>query len=210
MKKGLEKKIIGTAFKLAVDEGWAEISLSQIAKSAKVPLADVYHALPSKAAVLEAYAKQIDLKMLEASEDVDTEDSARDRLFDVIMNRFDAMADDREALQIIQRDLRRRPLEVFAMRNGILQSLRWMLEAAHLDAGGLRGAVRQRGLAVIYADVFATWLKDDDPGLAKTMALLDRRLRRVEDLLQRFQSTASSFTETRPEESSDTAQPTLH
>lgn len=210
MKKGLEKKIIGAAFKLAVDEGWAEISLSQIAKSAKVPLADVYHALPSKAAVLEAYAKQIDLKMLEASEDVDTDDSARDRLFDVIMNRFDAMADDREALQIIQRDLRRQPLEVFAMRNGILQSLRWMLEAAHLDAGGLRGAVRQRGLAVIYADVFATWLKDDDPGLAKTMALLDRRLRRVEDLLQRFQSTASSFTEKSPAESSDTEQPTLH
>ena len=210
MKKGLEKKIVDAAFKLAVSEGWAQTSLSQIAAQAKIPLAEVYQAFPSKASILEAYARQIDLKMLEASEDVDAEDSARDRLFDVIMNRFDAMADDKEGLRAIERDLRRQPLEVLAMRDAILQSLRWILEAAHLDAGGLRGALRQRGLALIYADVFATWLKDDDPGLAKTMALLDRRLRRVEDMLRRFQSTASSFSTPAEDDPLSAAQPTLH
>lgn len=210
MKKGLEKKIVDAALKLAVSDGWAQISLSQIAAKAKAPLADIYQSLPSKAAILEAYSRQIDLRMLEACDDVDTEDSARDRLFDVIMNRFDAMAGDKEALHAIQKDLRRQPFEILAMRDGILQSLRWMLEAAHLDAGGLRGALRQRGLAVIYADVFNIWLKDDDPGLAKTMAHLDRRLRRVEDLLRRFQSTTSDFSKPGQTDPLSETQPTLH
>lgn len=193
MKKGLETKIINATFKMTIDTGWTDLTLSKIAAEAEIPLADVYQTLPSKMAILQAYSKSIDLKMLDASDDVDDDDTARDRLFDVVMNRFDAMAPDRMALQTIFRDLRSRPLDMLALRSSIFESLRWMLEAAHLDGGGVRGALRQRGLAVIYSDVFATWLKDDDPGLAKTMALLDRRLRRVEGLLRRIQSTAADL-----------------
>ncbi len=194
MKKDLDAKIIEAAFALAAKNGWSNTTLSHIAAEAEVPMADVYLSMPTKSAILAAYGQQIDLKMLEASDDVDEDDPARDRLFDVIMNRFDAMADDRDALRVISQDVRYRPFELLALRDSMLQSLRWILEAAGLDAGGARGAVRQRGLALIYADVFATWLKDDDPGLAKTMALLDRRLRRVEDLIRRLQSSRDRFT----------------
>ncbi len=211
MKKGTEKKIIAATFDLALSRGWSSVSLSEIARRAKVPLSEIYEALPSKTAILGAYSRQVDLKMLDASSDVDAEDTARDRLFDVIMNRFDAMADDRQALQAIYRDLRRRPLEIWALQESGLQSLRWMLEAAHLDAGGLRGAVRQRVLGALYTDVFATWLKDDDPGLPKTMALLDRRLRRIEDILRRLQSTAKEFsTRGRTNLDPEDDQPTVH
>ncbi len=209
MKKGQETKIIDATLKLALTEGWSAISLSQIAAAAKIPLAEIYDDLPSKIAVLAAYGRRIDLDMLEASKDVDPDDTARDRLFDVIMNRFDAMAEDKRSLQVIFKDLRRLPFEMLAMRQSILQSLRWMLEAAHLDAGGLRGAVRQRGLAMIYSEVFSTWLDDEDPGLSKTMALLDRRLRRVEGIIQRLQSTATDFDRMR-ERASAGDQPTFH
>ena len=201
METDLEAKIIKAAFKLATEDGWSNTTLSQIAAKADVPMADVYLSMPTKSSILAAYSRQIDLKMLDASDDVDEEDSARDRLFDVIMNRFDAMAEDRDALRVISQDVRYRPFEMLALRDSILHSLRWILEAAGLDAGGARGAVRQRGLALIYADVFATWLKDDDPGLAKTMAQLDRRLRRVEDLIRRLQSSRERFS--RPDRESD-------
>jgi len=55
-----------------------------------------------------------------------------------------------------------------------------MLEAAGVSADGISGLIRVKGLAAVYASVFHTWLDDDDPGLAKTMARLDRRLRRAE------------------------------
>jgi hypothetical protein len=58
-----------------------------------------------------------------------------------------------------------------------------MLEAAGISTDGAAGAMRVAGLGMAYAWVFRTWLEDDDPGLAKTMAALDRRLRRGERAL---------------------------
>ncbi|HEX2257777.1 MAG TPA: TetR/AcrR family transcriptional regulator, partial [Afifellaceae bacterium] len=39
---------------------------------------------------------------------------------------------------------------------------------------------RAQGLALVWARVMRVWLDDDDPGLARTMAALDRRLREAE------------------------------
>jgi hypothetical protein len=58
-----------------------------------------------------------------------------------------------------------------------------MLRAAGIPVEGIEGQVRAAGLGAIYGSVFRTWLKDDDPGLARTMAALDRRLRRAESTL---------------------------
>ena len=59
----------------------------------------------------------------------------------------------------------------------------WMLEAAGIGTDGAGGSLRVTGLAAVYASVFRTWLEDDDPGHARTMAALDRRLRRGERTL---------------------------
>jgi hypothetical protein len=53
-----------------------------------------------------------------------------------------------------------------------------MLTAADIDAAGPKGMVRAQGLALLYASVLRTWTHDDDPGLARTMAALDRALGR--------------------------------
>jgi hypothetical protein len=65
----------------------------------------------------------------------------------------------------------------------LAQSQAWMLRAAGIPVEGIEGQVRAAGLGVIYGAVFRTWLKDDDPGLARTMAALDRRLRRAESTI---------------------------
>jgi ubiquinone biosynthesis protein COQ9 len=43
----------------------------------------------------------------------------------------------------------------------------------------------------VYARVFPIWLDDDDAGLAKTMAALDRHLRRGESVMKRVDSLKS-------------------
>ena len=53
-----------------------------------------------------------------------------------------------------------------------------MLTAADIGAGGPRGMLRAQGLALLFAQVLRTWVEDDDPGLARTMAALDRALAR--------------------------------
>jgi hypothetical protein len=53
-----------------------------------------------------------------------------------------------------------------------------MLTAADIGAAGPRGMLRAQGLALLFAQVLRTWVHDDDRGLARTMAALDRALAR--------------------------------
>jgi ubiquinone biosynthesis protein COQ9 len=70
-----------------------------------------------------------------------------------------------------------------ALLFNLFASQHWMLQAAGFATDGLVGALRVAGLASVYASAFRTWLHDDDPGLARTMAALDRHLRRGERTL---------------------------
>jgi hypothetical protein len=75
----------------------------------------------------------------------------------------------------------------------LLSSQHWMLQAAGIDSSGPGGALRVAGLVGIYASVFRIWLEDDDPGHARTMAALDRRLRRGERALRAADGAASTL-----------------
>lgn len=176
-------KIVAAALKLAAKEGWHGLSLADIAAAAKVSLPELAADFPTKAAILAAWSREIDAEVLKAASAGDLAgESARDRLFDVLMMRFDAFAPRKPALKRIARDMARDPLATMAMLRPALQSLGWMLEAAGIDSSGLQGAMRVRGLALVWAAVFRVWL-DDGVDQAKTMAELDRRLRQAEDML---------------------------
>jgi len=52
----------------------------------------------------------------------------------------------------------------------------WMMEAAHIDTHGARGAARIVGLTGAYLYALKAWMGDDSADLSKTMAALDRAL----------------------------------
>jgi hypothetical protein len=74
-----------------------------------------------------------------------------------------------------------------------LASQHWMLQGAGIGTDGASGALRVAGLGMIYASVFGTWLEDDDQGLARTMAALDRRLRRGERTLRGVEQVGTAL-----------------
>jgi hypothetical protein len=55
-----------------------------------------------------------------------------------------------------------------------------MLEAASLDASGVRGALRARGLALVWLATLRAFLADESEDLGSTMAALDKALKRAE------------------------------
>ena len=95
------------------------------------------------------------------------------------MTRFDVLGPHKAALKSIHAS----GAADFALAGPYLSSQHWMLQAAGIGTDGATGALRVAGLGLAYASVFRVWLEDDDPGLAKTMAALDRRLRRGERTL---------------------------
>jgi len=111
------------------------------------------------------------------------DESARDRLFDVLMRRFDALKPHRAALKAIARGLASDPPTALCSAPAFLRSMTWMLEAAGLSSTGIRGRLRVRALALMYLCVLRVFVEDDSEDLAKTMAALDRRLRQAEPWL---------------------------
>jgi AcrR family transcriptional regulator len=178
-----ENKLIDAALMLAARQGWRRTGLGEIAAAAGLPLADAYALHPTKLGILDAFTRRIDRAVL-AGTGPAAEDPWRDRLFDVLMRRFDALQPHREALRAILRDSIGDPQALWGAAS-LLRSMAWMLEAAGLPAGGWRGGVRVHLLAALYASVFRVFLGDDSADLTKTMAALDHRLRRAESFLGR-------------------------
>lgn len=185
---GPKGRIIDAAMALATERPWREVSLRDIAERAGLTLAGMREHFSSKADVLAAFARAVDDAVLASLEDVARDDPKRDQLFEIVMARFDALAPYKAALRSISADASADP----ALIKALIASQAWMLEAAGIGADGLNGGLRVAGLAGVYASVYRTWLEDDDPGQARTMAALDRRLRRGERTLSAIDDAAAT------------------
>jgi AcrR family transcriptional regulator len=176
-------RVVEALMTLAATHAWEEISISDIARQAGVTLAEFRDLFPSKGAVLGGFSRKIDRVVLEGTASDLAGEPARERLFDVLMRRMDALAPYRTALKSIATAVRRDALTLFALNQASLNSMRFMLEAAGIGSEGPLGTLKLQGAVIAFARALDTWFDDDDPGLAKTLARLDRELGRGERLL---------------------------
>jgi AcrR family transcriptional regulator len=172
--------IVSATMGLAAERDWREIGLTDIAEAAGVSLAELLTHYPSKLAILDGFTREIDRRVLAGFEPESDSVSTRDRLFDVLMRRFDTLEPHKAAIGRIAGAACRDPLVGLAVGGGMLRSMGLMLEAAGVASDGLRGLVRRNGLAAFYAATLRDWFKDDTADKSRTMAALDGRLRRAE------------------------------
>jgi AcrR family transcriptional regulator len=176
--------IVDALMDLASRRAWRDIEINDVAQAANVSLAEFRDLFPSKGAVLGALSRQIDRQVLEGTTEDLASEPARERVFDVMMRRFDALAPYKEALRRIFRDLQYDPLSLAALNQVSLNSMRFMLAAAGISTEGPLGGLKLQGAVLVYSNTMRTWFEDDDPTLARTMARLDRELRRSERILE--------------------------
>lgn len=182
------ERIIDAALRLAISRPWGEISLRDIAEAANSDLVELRAGFSSKADILAAFTRRIDDEVLKQTGQPEKGQSPRDALFEVLMRRLDALEPHKVAIRSIVGDMGLSP----ELIRPTLASQAWMLQAAGINTDGIRGNLRVTGLAALYASVLRTWLKDDDPGLAHTMAVLDRGLRRGESSLATVDGAVST------------------
>jgi AcrR family transcriptional regulator len=171
-------KIIAALLGLLAEHPFEEIGLADIAGEAGVSLAQLRGEFPGKLAILAAHMKATDRAVLAEDFSDMAEEPARERLFDVLMRRLELLAPHREAVRSLLRSARRGPPLAFALNALSVRSQQWMLTAAGINASGPRGIVNAQGLAWLFASVLRTWINDEDSGLSRTMAALDRALAR--------------------------------
>ena len=186
-------KAVKAALALAKERGWSDIALTDIAREADLSLADLRREFGCKTDILRAFQAELDAEVLAKARPSGEPSNPRDRVFDIVMSRFEAMQPYKPALKRIASHLCCRPSETAALFGSSLQSQYWMLEASGAKLDGPGGALRVGGLAAIYGKVFCVWLDDDTPTLDKTMAALDKRLGKGERLLSGVESACADL-----------------
>jgi AcrR family transcriptional regulator len=173
-----KEQAIEALMALLADNPIEEIGLAEIAGRAGLSLSQLRAEFGSPLAILAAHIKETDRKVLDAG--VIEEGTARERLFEVLMRRLEILAPHKAAVRSLLCSARRNPGLALAMNAMAVRSQHWMLTAAGINTTGPRGAMRAQGAALLFARVAAVWVGDDEPGLDRTMAALDRGLASAE------------------------------
>ena len=169
-------KAIDALMSLLSERPFEQVGLAEVAGQAGIKLSQLRAEFRSTLAILAAHIKDIDRAVLDGGDDDMAEEPPRERLFDVLMRRLEALAPYKGAVRSIMRSARRNPGLAFALNAMAVRSQHWMLEAAGIGASGPRGALRAQGAALMFARVLSVWVDDEEEGLDRTMAALDRGL----------------------------------
>jgi len=172
--------VIAAALRLAAEQGWRRLSMHDIAEAAGLPAETLRRHFPCKTSILLAYAKEVERRAAAAPTPFEAEDTVRDRLFELLMQRIDILSEEKPSVARILQDLPADPLGAAAAAPEVLRLMAPILDLAGVSAAGPVGWLRCKGLAGIWLATLCAWAKDDSPDHARTMAALDGYLRRAE------------------------------
>ena len=173
-------KAINALMDLLAEQSFEQIGLAEVAGRAGLKLSALRSEFGSTLVIVGAHIKNIDREVLAGGGADMAEEPARERLFDVLMRRLEALAPYKAAARSLMRSARRNPGLALALNAMGVRSQAWMLEAAGIGASGAKGALRAQGAALMFARVLSVWFDDDEPGLDRTMAALGRGLASAE------------------------------
>ncbi len=181
-------RLVDAALKRLAKTGWSELTLVSVAKSARVPLAELRMLCPSKPAlfalILARIAEEVTARYAPEP------GTAHDRLFEVAMCWFEVLAPRKKAVAGLYEGLKRDLLTLVAARESIAETAGWLLTLAEADTGPAL-PLRALALAAALGRAVPAWL-EDDKDLTRTMARLDMDLRRGETLLDRLGGAAAA------------------
>lgn len=180
----VRRDLARAALTLAAAGPWREVTLVKLAHQSARPVSDFYGASIGEA--VDCAEEAFDRAIADNTDTLDRGQSVRDRLFELIMRRFEAMEPHRTAVLAMEQGVDRDPTLLAAAHQRNVRCARWVLALAGLEADGMTGQARAQGLGVIIGQARAAWRGDDAGDFAKTMASLDRNLRRAEEMFGRW------------------------
>ena len=175
--------LIGAAFALGAAEGWRKVSAASAARSAGVDLVRARRRFPTRGAILKGFGGLADAHALTGAMQ---DGSVKDRLFDLLLRRFDFLQSHRAGVVALLRYAPLEPVLGAWLAKETLKSMGWMLEAAGVSSHGIRGELRKRGLAAVWVWGIRAWLRDESEDLSATMAAVDVALSRADQVAARF------------------------
>jgi ubiquinone biosynthesis protein COQ9 len=183
----IKKSVIQSSLDLAADTPWADVTMHDIASHAKIEMAQMVTVFDDKIDILNAFGKQIDVQVATAMNgQVMADDSHKDKLFDVLMERFDVLNENRAAIISILNATTADPKQMVVAMPWICRSMNTMMDLADIPTNGWAGALRVMGVSGVYLKTLRIWISDETDDMAVTMNELDTNLSRGEKIAGYF------------------------
>ena len=154
------ERIAAAALHLAGQSGWRNLALGDIAAEAAVTLSELARHYGNRAEILDGFERMIDRRMLAGAVAGDIGDKARDRVFDIIMERFDALLPYRDGVRRVSRELAFDAPSSLALVCALPRTVTWMCSRARRSQST---ALSCRSKLAILGAVYVAAL----PGLAQ-------------------------------------------
>ena len=174
-----DETLIAALWRVIAAHGWPGLTMRRLAAEAGTDTATLRERFPTRLDLLLLHGRVMDQAVL-AGTIPGQGGSARDRIFDVLMRRLDAMQPHRDGILRLFEDMRRDPAIALALAPHIGVAMRWMLEAAEVEAKSCEARLLALGLACVWLATIRAWAKDESPDMGTTMAALDNALDRAE------------------------------
>ena len=172
-----EKIIINKSFELSEKIGWERFSFQKLSEKEKIPLNFLKTNYKCKYTVIEKFSQMIDRQVESNIRADDLMDSSiKDKLFELIMLRFDELESFKKALKNIFLSTKKNPLLISIISKNLLNSFDFYLEVSNSYQNSPTDIFKKNFLLLIYSLVFETWLNDNSEDLSKTMSQLDKYL----------------------------------
>ena len=174
--EAFDAALVKAVFDMAAGEGWRRANVAEAARTAGLDLKRARLRAPSRGALLLRFGQMADQSALDLPGD---ETDPRERLFDMVMRRFDALQQHRDGVLALMAALPADPGLSLLLYGATLRSMNWLLGAAGVPAGGLAGTLRTHGLLGVWLSGLRAWQRDDSAELSATMAAVDKGLTRA-------------------------------
>jgi AcrR family transcriptional regulator len=199
-----DNALIAALWRVIAAHGWPGLTMRRLAAEAGMDMAALRARFPTRLDLLSLHGRVMDQAVL-AGTIPGQGGSARDRVFDVLMRRLDAMQPHREGILRLFEDMRRDPATALALAPHIGVAMRWMLEAAEVEAKSCEARLLALGLAGVWLATIRAWARDDAPDMGATMAALDSALDRAERIARPLGLLRGEAPPPPPEEATETA-----
>lgn len=180
-----EIALVDAAFALGAERGWSSVSVAATARHARLDPSRARELFPCTGTILRKFGQQADSAVLLHPA---TDESVKDRLFDILLRRFDFLQERRAGVLALMRHLPLCPPMAVALAEMHLVSMGWLLEGAGIGATGFSGELKKRGLLAVWLYALRVWSTDESPDLAATMAAVDSALAKADAFIARFGS----------------------
>ena len=185
IKINQEDLIFENLFSKIASDGWQSIDLENLSHEFDFGVLDVTGGIRNKVDLLVAFSAFID-STVDQSIDADLKDDqipVRERLLEALLIRFEALAPYKAGVIKLMETFPYNPSFVVIGSQSLKLSMEATLTAVGLEAKGIQGAIRVKGLCMIFMSGVCTWSKDNSEDLSATTRILDERLKQTENII---------------------------